>query len=155
MAHHTKTTPSREELSRLNRAWVDAFESGDLSRIDELLAPDFVDHNPAPGTTPDREGVKSWVREIRQAFSNVRATTEDEIVEGDKVVVRARLSGRHTGPYQGMPATNKEFSIETIDIVRVRDGKAAEHWGVFDALGMLQQLGLVEAPGTPEMASAR
>jgi steroid delta-isomerase-like uncharacterized protein len=149
------TVPKREELSRLNREWTQLFSTGDVDRVDQLLAPDFVDHNPAPGSTPDRQGVKDWLRSTKQAFSNLKATSEDEIIEGDKIVVRSRLTGKHTGPYQGMPPSNKEFSIETIDIVRVRDGKGVEHWGVFDALGMLQQLGFVEAPGAPAMAGKR
>ena len=155
MAQQMTSAPSRQEFSRLNKQWVEILETGDVDRIDEVIARDFVDHNPSPGTTPDRQGVIDWIRETHTAFSNVRVRTDDEIVDGDKIVVRAHVTGTHTGPFQGVPATNKSVDVETIDILRVKDGKAVEHWGVFDALGLLQQLGVVEAPATPEVATRR
>jgi steroid delta-isomerase-like uncharacterized protein len=155
MAHQTMTAQSRQELIGLNRRFTDMFESGDVSRVDELVAADFVDHNPAPGTTPDRQGLKDWIKDVRAGFSNLRFKVEDEMVEGDKLIVRSKMSGTHSGPYLGMPASNKAFTIDAIDIVRVRDGKAVEHWGVFDALTMLQQLGFAEAPGAPVKAKSR
>lgn len=148
MSHH-QSTASREEMTELNRRFAEVFASGDVDALDELVAPDFVEHSPAPGQGPGLQGLKNWLRDTGAAFSDARYVIEDEIVEGDRMAIRSTFSGRHTGTYLGVPATNESFSIQGIDIVRVRDGRAVEHWGVFDALGMLQQLGIAEAPGVP------
>jgi predicted ester cyclase len=66
--------------------------------------------------------------------------------DGDKLIVRNRLIGTNSGPFMGMPATGKRAEVEGIDIVRMVNGMQAEHWGVFDAAGMMQQLGLIPAP---------
>lgn len=155
MAHQTMAAVSRAEATRLNDEWTRIFETGDVSRIDGLLARNFVDHTPPPGVGTDVDAVKTYIRELGAAFTDLRARTEDMLIEGDKVVVRSTVSGRHTGTYQGMPASNKEFKVDGIDIVRLENGKVVEHWGLFDALKMLQQLGFVEAPGSPATAGRR
>lgn len=155
MAHHTMATVSREDATRINDEWVKIFETGDLSRIDRLLSSNYIDHSPPPGVGTDVESIKTYIRELGAAFSDRRSTTEDMLLDGDKFVVRSTLSGRHTGTYQGMPASHKEFKVDGIDIVRVENGKVVERWGLFDALKMLQQLGFVEAPGTPATAGRR
>jgi len=71
------------------------------------------------------------------------------IAEGDTVVVRGTTSGTQTGAMQGIPPTGKKFTISGIDIFRVVDGKIVEHWDAVDQLGMLQQLGVIPAPGQP------
>ena len=141
------TTTSREEMTRVNRRFIEIFQSGDVDAIDEVCAPNYVDHDPGPGQSPDREGLKQWLRSSRDSFSDISFTVEDEIIEGDKLCVRSRFSGRHTGDFQGMPPTNKTVSIQSIDILRIENGKAVEHWGVLDAAGMLQQLGMMPGPG--------
>lgn len=155
MAHHTMATVSREDATRINDEWVKIFETGDLSRIDRLLSSNYIDHSPPPGVGTDVESIKTYIRELGAAFSDRRSTTEDMLLDGDKFVVRSTLRGRHTGTYQGMPASHKEFKVDGIDIVRVENGKVVERWGLFDALKMLQQLGFVEAPGTPATAGRR
>jgi len=82
------------------------------------------------------------------AFPDLRFDAEDLLAEGDKVVGRARVTGSNTGSFMGMPATDKAFNIQAIDIVHFgEDGLAREHWGVMDMMSMMQQLGL--APGVP------
>jgi predicted ester cyclase len=69
------------------------------------------------------------------------------IAEGDKVVVRSIMRGAHQGEFMGIPATGKSFTMSAIDIIRFANGQAVEHWGNTDDLGMMQQLGVVPAPG--------
>jgi predicted ester cyclase len=83
---------------------------------------------------------------FRSAFPDVRATIDDLIAEGDKVVVRSTWHGSHKGDFFGIPPTGKDFTLTAIDIVRVVDGKVVEHWGNEDDLGMLAQLGIVTPP---------
>ena len=160
MSHHEKQmtptmAPPRDELSRLNRTFIEIFQSGNIDRLDEVTADDYVDRTPSPGQAADIQGLKDWLRATRAAFPDARFTIEDELIEGDRIVTRSTLSGTHTGEFQGLPPTGKRFAVQSIDILRVRDGKAVEHWGVFDALGLLQQLGFVEAPKPPVAAGTR
>lgn len=141
-------TMSREDIVALNRRWLDAVNSGSLDSLDELLAPDFVEHQPFPGKSADLEGIKEGFRELRSAFPDLKFTLEDEIVEGDKVTIRGTISGTHQGAYLGIPATGKTFSSQSIDIVRLENGKAAEHWGLIDQVTMLTQLGVMQPPGS-------
>jgi steroid delta-isomerase-like uncharacterized protein len=84
---------------------------------------------------------------IRAAFPDGRTTIDDIIAEGDKVVVRATMKGTHKGEFMGIPATGKQVTISGIDVTRFVNGKSTEHWGQWDTLGMMQQVGVVPPPG--------
>ena len=71
---------------------------------------------------------------------------EDMIAEGDKVAVRFTLRGTHGGDLMGIPPTGKPVAVTGIDINRIADGKIAERWANFDALGLMQQLGVIPTP---------
>ncbi|HEX6385062.1 MAG TPA: ester cyclase, partial [Anaerolineae bacterium] len=121
---------------------------GNLGVADELIVADAVEHEEFPGLEGSGpEVAKQFVAIIRSAFPDVRVQTQDMIAEGDKVVARVTLTGTHRGEFLGIPPTGKQVEVSTIDIIRVADGKMVEHWGVTDNLGMMQQLGVVPAPG--------
>jgi Predicted ester cyclase len=122
---------------------------GNLALIDELMAPDFVDHALPPGVPPNREGVKTFFAMLRGAFPDLHATVDDVIAEGDKVVQRTTAHGTMKGEFAGMPPSGKSATWQQIHILRFADGKEVEHWAVTDQLSMLQQLGFAEAPGQP------
>ncbi len=69
------------------------------------------------------------------------------VAEGDEVVTRSTWRGTHQGTFMGMPATGKQVAVTGIDITRYAGGKAVEHWGNQDLLGLMQQLGVVQPPG--------
>ena len=120
--------------------------AGDVDGFGESLADDFVEHEEMPGLVPTREGVKEFFRMYIAAFPNLRFDPEDLLASGDKAVARVRVTGTHEGEFMGMPATGKAINVQAIDIVRFGDdGLAREHWGVFDVMAMMQQLGA--APG--------
>src|SRR3712207_3044022 len=106
-----------------------------------LVADDFVDHEEFPGISGDRSGVRQFFAMMRSAFPDFHIDVEEMLVEGDKVAVRMQMSGTHEGTFLGMPPSGRRFSAAGVDVVRVVDGKAAEHWGVTDTLAMMQQLG--------------
>lgn len=84
-----------------------------------------------------------------QAFPDLRFEVQDMLASGDKVVARFRATGTQDGGFMGMPASGRHVDVEGIDIIRFADdGLAHEHWGLFDALGMMQQLGAIPA-GAP------
>ncbi len=140
---------SVEENKDLGRRIVAAINSGNLTTIDEVLAPGYLEQTPFPGTTPDREGFKQGLTKFRAAFPDFRYTIEDEIVAGDKLVHRLTARGTQKGEFQGVPATGKQAVWSEIHIGRLVNGKVVEHWGLVDQLGMMQQLGLVPATKVP------
>jgi steroid delta-isomerase-like uncharacterized protein len=118
---------------------------GDVDALDELAAPNYLEHDPLPGRGTGRDGLKDRVRMLRSAFGQ-QFTLEDVIAEGDKVVVRWTGSGKHEGEFMGIPPTGKSFTIAGIDIHRIQDETMAEHWHVVDQLSLLQQLGIIPQP---------
>jgi len=126
------------------RRMYDLLNAGDVDGFAELLADDFVDHEELPGLAPTKEGVKAFFRMYTAAFPDLRMVVEDVVTNGEKVVARVRATGTHRGELMGMPATGKAVDVPLIDIIRFgNDGLAAEHWGVFDTMAMMQQLGAV------------
>jgi steroid delta-isomerase-like uncharacterized protein len=129
------------------RRMYDLLSAGDIDGFGDLIADDFVEHEETPGLEPTKEGVKQFFHMYRAAFPDLRMEPQDVLASGDKVVARARATGTNQGEFMGMPATGKSVDVQLIDIIRFGDdGLAREHWGVFDALGMMQQLGAIPAP---------
>ena len=132
------------------RRFYDLINAGDVDGFGDLLADDFVEHEETPGLAPTKDGVKEFFRIYIAAFPNLRFDAEDVLASGDKVVARVRVTGTHEGEFMGLPATGKDIAVQAIDIVRFGDdGLAREHWGVFDEMAMMRQLGVVQdgAPG--------
>ncbi len=121
---------------------------GDTESIGELVAQQYVEHDPLPGQGTGRDGVMDRFSMIVGALAP-RFTVEDVVAEGDKVVVRWTNAGTHVAEFAGVPATGRSFTIAGIDIYRVANGRICEHWHVIDQLSMLGQLGLLPAPAAP------
>jgi predicted ester cyclase len=136
--------PTPQELKRLaRRALEEIYAQGNLELADELIHPDFQDHEPAHPERPDGpEGVKQTVKSLHSTFRDLRFEVEDEIAEGDKVVQLVVMSGRHAGPLMGREPTGKKFAVRHIYIWRIADDKIVDHWGSRDDLGLLTQLEL-------------
>ncbi len=138
---------SAEENKAIVRRFWGVWEEGNIDLVDELLAPDYINHTPAsPDQPTGPEGVKGVVAMFRSAIPDLRVVVEDLIAEGDKVVVRYALEGTHDGELFGVPPTGQRLSIRSIAVERVSDGKIREHWRVTDSLDMMQQLGVISAP---------
>jgi steroid delta-isomerase-like uncharacterized protein len=138
---------STEENKTLARRLFEIFGTGDLALADELIAADVIDHQALPGMPPGREGFKQFVSIFHAAFPDLHVTVEDLIAEGDKVVGRTTMRGTHQGEFMGIPPTGKQCTISGIDIIRFANGQVVEHWGNSDDLGLMQQLGVIPAPG--------
>ena len=141
-----------ENNKALGRRIVDAVNTGNLAAFDEVYASGYVDRNPFPGATSDREGFKQSLTKFRAAFPDLRYTIEDEIAVGDRLVHRLTGKGTQKGEFQGLQATGKQATWSEIHIGRIANGKVVEHWSTGDQLSMMQQLGLVSAPN---LVSAR
>jgi steroid delta-isomerase-like uncharacterized protein len=139
---------SAEENKAIARRGYEAINQKNLDALGEVVASDMIDHDPAPGQAPGLEGVKQYFSSLHAAFPDVRMNVEDMIAEADKVVARVSVSGTHQGEFMGIAPTGNRVTITGIDILRINaDGKIAEHWGKFDDLGMMQQLGVIPEPG--------
>ncbi|HHW51167.1 MAG TPA: ester cyclase [Pseudoclavibacter sp.] len=138
---------STEQNKALVRRMVEEFfNQGNIGQADEFLAHDFVEHEELPPGIPSgREGVKQLTAMMRSAFPDFKATIDDMVAEGDKVVIRQTWSGTQKGEFMGVPPTGKSVSFGVIDILRMVGGKCVEHWGQMDSMGLMQQLGAVPA----------
>ena len=114
--------------------------------VEELLAPDFVHHDPFPGTTPDREGVKQMFALFRSAFPDAEFEIERVVAGEDGAAVRWTLRGTHQGEWLGIPPTGRRFEIPGMHMIRIQGGKIVEEWRNADRLALLQQLGVIPAP---------
>jgi len=139
-----------ERVAAMRRLY-ELINAGDIDGFGDRLADGFVEHDEAPGMEPTKEGVKQLFRMYRASFPDLRMDVEEVLPSADKVVGRIRATGTHTGEaFMGVPATGKSVDVQLIDITRFDDdGLAHEHWGVFDALSMMQQLGAVPAMTPP------
>jgi steroid delta-isomerase-like uncharacterized protein len=132
------------------RRLYDLINADDLDGFGELLADDFLEHEDLPVQATGREAPKQLFTMFRAAFPDMHWTAEDVLPSGDKVVARARVTGTHQGEFMGIPATGKSIDVPLIDIIRFGDdGLAHEHWGIFDQMKMVQQLGVAPGPGGP------
>ncbi len=127
----------------IKRFYEEVLGNGDLGLVDELTADGFVDHEEGlPGQPPGQEGVRFFVNAMRDAFPDIRAKTiEPTLADGNLEAAHVVLTGTHKGELMGVASTDRTVEIESIDIIRVEDGKVAEHWGVTDTMGLMQQLG--------------
>lgn len=138
---------SIEQNKAIVRRLAEEFwNEGNAAVLDEVFVANFVDHS-TPGLAPGREGLKQFIIPFRDAFSDIHNTVDDVIVEGDKVAWRWTFRGTHKGPVMGIPATGKVITLTGITIDRIAGGQIVERWNQMDALGMLQQLGVVPPPG--------
>ena len=132
----TTDTPTNADVFH---AWVDRFNRRDFDGIIELVDPDVVDHHLPPGLPPGREGAMQWFRVLAGAL-DLRLVVEDTVESGDRVAVRAAITGTHVGEFAGIPATGRSFATTMISIERIREGRLVERWENVDNLAVVQQL---------------
>ena len=139
---------AEENKALMRRLFDEVWNEGNLDLADELVAPDYVDHDPTmPEEVRGPEGFKQFVSSYRTAFSDGRVVVEDQVAEGDMVATRWRAMGTHDGDFFGIAApTGRRVEFTGIEISRISGGKLAETWDSYDALGMMTQLGLVPVP---------
>lgn len=137
-----------EGTGLIRRFYEEVIGDGRVDLVDELATEGIVDHEEGlPGQPPGREGVKFFVGAMREAFPDIAPKSIEPILaEGDLEAARSVLTGTHKGELMGVGATGKTVEIESIDIIRVEDGKVAEHWGITDTMSLMQQLGAIPEP---------
>src|SRR5215207_3996021 len=133
-----------ENKALARRVLEEMFNKGNLDVADELLAPDYVDHDPAmPEDIHGPEGFKEYVGAYRSAFSDLHVEIEDQIAEGDKVVTRWTGTGTHDGELAGIPPTSNRVRFPGMEIVRISEGKLVEGWEGYDMMNLMRELGVM------------
>lgn len=139
-----------DDTRAMLQRFYDGVNTGNLGVIDELVADDFVEHEEFPGISQDKAGVTQFFTMFRSAFPDMHMETDVVVAEGDLLCAHGKMSGTHQGgEFMGMPPSGKHFEVSGFDMVRIRDGQVTEHWGLMDAMTMMQQLGAM-----PEQAPA-
>jgi len=131
-----------ENKASYRRIIEEVWNQGKLALLDELCAHNYVGHDPAM-TVHGPEEFKQYVAMFRTAFPDTRMTIEEEIAEGNTVVIRYTSRGTHKGDLMGIPPTGKRTTVTGMSMMRFSNGKSEEAWFSYDALGMMQQLGLI------------
>jgi predicted ester cyclase len=136
--------PDSEQNKQVTRRVLDQlFDQGDFDVTDELIHPEFVNHEAPPSNPQGPEGLRETVSWLRGLWGPMRFEIHDEICERDKVVARVTMHGRHVGEFLGRAPTGREFATKQIHIWRIENGKVIEHWSVRDDLGQALELGLL------------
>ncbi len=136
-----------EQNKALVRRFYAEIDKGNLAAMDELVAEDYIDHNPPPfpGLASGREGLKQAFEIFWRATPGYHQI-EDQIAEGDKVVTRMTSYGKHEGDLPGAPRTGNELKMTSITIHRIANGRLAEKWSEKDTMTFLKQIGVLKAP---------
>ncbi len=140
----TNTEQNKRCISNLIN---EVINSGRLDLCDRYLAVDRVDHQDyglPPRTADGHEGFRTILGAFCGAFPDLHLEIEFMIAEGDRLMCHITTTGTHRGPFMGMAATGRRFKVNSTDIFRFNEeGKVSDHWGVFDTMGMMAQLGLL------------
>jgi predicted ester cyclase len=137
-----------ENKAIVRRMFEEVQNKGNLVAADELIATNYIDHNPiSPGLAPGLEGIKQGLALLREAMPDLWVTIEDMVAEGDKVTTRVTARFTHKGEFMGIAPTGKQVTIPGISIMRIADGKIVEEWTSSDQLGMMMQLGVIPPLG--------
>jgi steroid delta-isomerase-like uncharacterized protein len=133
----------------------EVINQGDLDLIDAIFTPDYVDHVSGGPDIPGPAGLKQFLGMFRQAFPDAQFTVEDRIVDGDRIAVRWTMQGTHQSEFQGIPPTGKAVTVTGIAIHRFAGDQIQESWDCYDALSLLQQLGVIPTPGQAGTSSGQ
>jgi steroid delta-isomerase-like uncharacterized protein len=133
------STDAAKAVVRRNTEEVQS--KGNFDVFEEVFADDFVDHTPQPNMIPDKAGVRGLYRALRAAFPDFRAEIHWQTADGELVTTYKTYHGTHQGPFLGVAPTGRKIHFEAVDVMRVRNGKITEHWGVANLFSLMQQLG--------------
>lgn len=139
------TEQANEEFARRWNEEIWGQQNTDV--VDDLVAEDFVGHDPSrPEPVRGPEGVREVVETLFSAFPDARVALEEVVAEGDRIAMRITAAGTHEGEFVGIEPTGERMEVSVMTFQRIENGKAVEEWQIVDTLGMLQQLGVVEPP---------
>lgn len=138
---------SIERNKTVARRAFDFWNGADLREINQFFADDVIIHDPSTPSALGRGGEATRIKLYRTAFPDLTFSVEDVFGEGDKVVVRWTTRGTHLGDLMGIPPTGRTQQISGTSVMHFKDGRIAEYWVNWDAMGLMQQLGVIPVAG--------
>ncbi|SDA82234.1 ester cyclase [Sinorhizobium sp. NFACC03] len=142
----TRSGESEAAIAVVRRNTEEVQGKGNFAVFDEVFSEDFLDHTPQPNMVPDKEGVRGLYAGLRKAFPDFHAVIHWQTADGNLVTTFKTYYGTHKGTFLGIEPTGKTIQFETVDAMRVVDGKITEHWGVANLYSLVGQLGLQLQP---------
>lgn len=138
---------SQQENIKLQQQFGEAVNGGNLNALRDIVAPDAVDHDPAPDQGVGPEGFIKFFTMMRSAFPDLKIAVEHMVADDDNVAFAYTITGTHSSDFMGVPATGRQIKARGMQITRFEGGKQVERWGSSDELGILQQIGAAPKPG--------
>ena len=135
---NSQTQLNKEIVRRFNQEGI---AQGKLDTFDELMDDHFINHSAPVGSNNGSQGmINTFNNVLRPALADLQVIIHEQVAEGDLVTTRKTITGIHTGSLLGVPPTGRPVSIEVMDMVRLRNGKYYEHWGINTLASVVQQL---------------
>ena len=140
---------STEHMKAAARRFIaEGFNKKNMAEFDVYFSSNLADHALPPGMPGGLEGRKMYISAFFAAFPDLQIHIDDLVAEGDRLVTRWTAQGTHQGELMGIAPTGRSVAVTGIAIDRFENGQSVEHWEVFDQMGLMQQLGVIPAPGT-------
>ena len=132
------TEQNKQLVIRFNTEYI---EQGNRKSFEELVAEDVVNHSAPPGSSKGPDGMIHFLQNVlRTGFPDLSVEILDQVAEGDLVTTRKAIHATHSGDFMGIPPTGKKVIINVIDMIRLRQGKYVEHWGMSNLSDVIAQL---------------
>jgi predicted ester cyclase len=141
-----KDAQSAESNRNLIRQVLNLIDERKLDEAFELYALDYVYHGPDGEILEGRDGIRGLWEVFLVGFPDLHSTVEDIVTEGDKLVLRWRLEGTHSGEFMGVAPSGAKVNLRITEIFRIANGQLVEAWDQYDALGLMQQIGAIPVP---------
>jgi len=136
------TEQNKAIVRRMNKEFI---EGGSMETFNEIFAPDFINYTAPPGSPKGPDGVIYFFNHLlKPAFPDLKVVIHDQVAEGDKVTTHKSFHATHKSEFFGVPPTDKSVVMDVIDIIRLRDGKFVEHWGILDMQSVMMQITVQE-----------
>ena len=134
--------------------FAEAVNTGKFDLFKDVVSPENIDHDPAPGQVQGPEGYRMYFSGLRTAFPDLSVAAETVVADDDSIAFAYTITGTHNGPLLGIAPTGRKIKIRGMQISKFKDGKMIERWGSSDELGLLQQLGIAVLPAQSRSAGS-
>lgn len=146
---------SRQQNVAAQESLAENLNSGNIDAAVESFAPDAVDHDPAPGQAPGRDGFRQFFQTLAAAFPDAHIEPAHLVADDEHVSIAYTLTGTHQGEFQGVPASGKRIEVRGMQIGRFENGQIVERWGSTDELGIMHQIGAEQRPGLKDTIAVK
>jgi predicted ester cyclase len=145
-----KAEETTKKNIEMTKSFYSYFNSGDWAAVEKLIGPELTDHGPMAGPSGtsklSRDSLMKLIKMNKEAFPDMKFEVLNAAADADLVFIQYRFTGTNTGSMMGQPATNKKVDYTGVDLVRIQDGVAVEHWDYGDNVSFMKQMGMIPEP---------